>query len=99
MPKEEASVAMLAQTVSQESFRSRCLTLSPAAYCTNLQDVPKDVLDVWGCFCVFIVRSSILCGSGNCSGLPGDLVPGPMGVDSGPGEGGSEGGPVSHQTQ
>jgi hypothetical protein len=40
-----------------------------------------------GVFFIFMVRSSMLCRSGACSGWPGDL----LGVDSGPGEGGSEG--------
>ncbi len=43
------------------------------------------VLDVWWYFCYFIGRSSILCLFGNCSGWPGDLVPGPWGSIPGPG--------------
>ncbi len=47
-------------------------------------------LDVWGNFRIFIRRYSILSRCGNCSGWPGDLVPGPWGSIPGRG-GGSEG--------
>ncbi len=45
------------------------------------------VLDVSGCFRILIGRSLILCRSGTCSGLPGDLVHGPWGSIPGPGRG------------
>ncbi len=57
------------------------------------QSLSVDKLDVWGCFCVFIGRSLILCRSGKCLGWPGDLAPGPQGSIPGPGRGCSEGVP------
>ncbi len=62
----------------------------------NVRLVVVCMLDVWRCFCIFIDRSSILCRSGNYTGLPGDLVPGPLGLDSG--QGGSEGVPGPPRT-